>query len=288
MTIIKNAFIILFKRPFILVFTSFIILIINLICYNVAKENLLSNFFSETGSLYEKNIYLINAIFNSDKLIDYILVSLLALIIFSALISLILSCFFNTIHKTLIGKSKGKKDYFDGISISYMRIFLITLFILLVLLIIFLLSLFASIPVLAINSISNSISAFGAYFISAITFISIYFVITMIRVYAFCQYPALFYKNTKSILSNKKIIDFNFWKIFFLILLSDIIYVIIFLSFKDFTENSTSFIIMWLLLTVFSSYFFTFMFALFKMLRYKYIIDINKRKKRIFKKGELM
>ncbi len=281
-----NAIKVLIKRPSVVCFIGFVVLIFTVINYQIPVFAIIHGLSTMgEGNVFESLIsvlQLVTGYFNKPGIVMAGLAGLLSLLfILSAILGFLFSGYFNIINNALNDKNKYRGEFAAGVRKYFTKIAWITFRVLLVAVFLLIYLMIASIPAAIITrtaSMDKPQLLFSAAFIDILTLGVIFFSLMFFRIYVMFWYCAAINQRKRPLSSGKHIADAHFWRIVKVVLAFDVVYVVIevLMTFvqgvlgKGAAESqSAEFAVLaveWALETLFFSVFITYMFSLFRQL----------------------
>lgn len=270
----KNAVFIMFRRPFIILFLSFIILVYCAIDYINPVFNILLNYGGATGgNFFESFVSSLQIIFNPGLITAGLLILLGIIIFISIIAGLVFSGYMNIINNALDGKPKFNGEFSIGLKKYFFKVLMITFRTLFFGLIFILFMSVASLPAIVITR--SLISGKSGYmimtiFIDIITAAVLFFGLMFFRIYITFWYPAAINMEKRAFTIGKRTADTNFWGIVGRFVLFDLVYIlaqlILIYGGKLFPQQAV-FVVNWVFKTFFFAAYITFIFSSYKILR---------------------
>lgn len=263
----------LFKRPFIIVFWSLVMLVYYLVDYNVSRVLL---HFTERGeeNILESIIHFLQFILNfltDSKAVPSIILYFLAFIFVASIpVGLILSGYLYIVDNTVAGKQKVKGEFFQGIRKHFIRVWFITFRVMIYSSLFVIFILVASVPAIIITksvAAGKIEMAALAVFIDVVSVCVLFFGSVFFRTYMFFWYPAALICGKKAFKKGKVLVDAYFWRLAARFLVLDVIYVLFLSTAITINNLFILFLVSWVFASIYFSFLITYIFTAFRVFR---------------------
>ncbi len=231
----SNAIRVLLKRPSVVCFIGFVVLIFAVLNYHIPVFTIIHGLSTMgEGNMFESLISVLQFVMGYLSNPGIVMAGLAALIsllfILSAILGFLFSGYFNIINNALDNKSKYRGEFATGVRKHFTKISWITFRVLLVAVFLMIYLLVATVPAAIISrtvSIDKPQLIFSAVFIGILTLGVIFFSLMFFRIYVMFWYTAAINQRKKPFTAGKRIADAHFWLIVRRILAFDVVYVIV-------------------------------------------------------------
>ena len=280
----SEAISIILKRPFILFYFSFIMLVYCVLSYiitggNAVLYHLLAGFgLLGGGDTAENIIYIMrfafNAIFNTARITKILVYYTAFLLLFSTAASLLLSGYFYIVNNSTNSKPKEKGEYFAGLRKYYLRVIAAIFVSMLTLSLTIILIAVAAVPAVVVTSAAlgnNPELVPRAVLLDLLTLFVLFFTFMFLRMYIFFWFPSIFNNERKAFKLGKRTVDSRFFQVLSHLLAFDVVFIIyqwleIFMSnhYKNDLAIFVLFIVNWAFKSIFFVTLVSYVFAIYK------------------------
>ena len=270
----KNAVFIMFRRPFIILFLSIIMLALCAIDYINPFLKLLFNYSGIIGgNFFESFVSSLQIILTPSFIIAGLLIMIGLFLIISIAAGLLLSGYFNVINNSLDGKPKFKGEFAFGLKKYFFKVTMISFRVLFLGFILIIFLAVASLPAVVITRtliLGKTGYLTLTILVDVITVGVLFFGVMFFSIYASFWYPAAINLENKAYSIGKRTADSHFWPIVGKFLIFALVYIMM-LLFLTYGGNlfpvQFIFIVNWVFKTFFFAAFITFVFSSYKILR---------------------
>ncbi len=193
-------------------------------------------------------------------------------ILFGALLSLVLSGYFNTVYHALDKKKSKKFSFVEGIKAYFIRIWKINILFLFITIVTFIVGSVALVPSVTFLMVDIQGYFMWGVILSIVTAIVLFFTSVYYIIYMSFWYPAVYSVDTKPFKYSKRLVDQNFLGVFLRIVFVGIFFLVC-NTMLDLLTNSmveaykmVGLIVKWLFNTIFFAFATTYIFALYRFL----------------------
>jgi len=210
---------------------------------------------------------------DSKTFISVLVFFLLFIFLLSIPSALVLSGFLNAVNNAVYGKKRVKGELVQGVKKYFTRIWPVTLVALLAAILFIIFVFVASVPAMIIlkavfEGRSELIGA--AAFVGALTAFVLFFCSIFLRIHLLFWYPAVMGKVKKPFSSVKRLAGEKFWPLTARLLVFDVIYAFYIMLSMKIRSTFALFIVNWLFISLFFSFFAIYIFVLYKQISSEY------------------
>jgi len=181
---------------------------------------------------------------------------------------LVFSGYFYIIKNAVGGEAKGKGEYLTGLRKYFVRVSFINFRVLIFGLLYLLFMMVVLVPAIVVTKAALSDKPqymLAAVFIDILTAGVWFFGVMFFRAYTLFWYPAAVAGEEKAFSAGRNFANRHFWRITVRFIIFDIVFIVFQLLLMNIKIEFLAFIIYWLFVTVFFSFFTTYIFSLFRL-----------------------
>lgn len=266
----RNAVAAIIRKPFIVIYMGFIMLILCVLSRINPLFPLIAGFArAADADIFEQVISILQFFMQRDVL-PYLIPGIFVFSITAGLAaSLFLSGYFYVLNKTVNkASSKNGKEFIRGTRMLFTRMFIISSSAFAALCIFTIFMLVASVPLMIILravSIEKPQMLLISVLVMLLTIIVLFLGSMYFRIYIFFWFPAAVCGHKKPFRAGKKAADRYFWKLVFAFLVFDLVFISVMFLFTYFEDNIYLFAAKWLFMTLHATLLSSYVFSAYKL-----------------------